>query len=235
MTLVPYTALLQQFKSPPAGKLFCLHGDRSVFQVSLYAASHALIGGHPVALVDGSNHFDLYYLAEVARRVAAGQLAVKRRITPEELLERIYVSRAFTCYQMEATITERLPRFIYEKHTSIIMIFGLLDTFYDDQAPLFEVRASVQRILSALRALKQADRSILLASLDVRPASKERAMLFPTLRKAMDEVFSIVRQDDTLRILRETGEQHSPRLRVEDTTILTRKTTALSTSQTKSV
>lgn len=204
MTPVPYTALLQQFRSPPAGKLFCLHGDQSVFRVSLYAASHALLGGHPVALVDGSNHFDLYYLAEVARRMAAGQRAVNKRITPEDLLERIFISRAFTCYQMEATITERLPRFVGEKRTPIIMIFGLLDTFYDEQAPLFEVRASVQRILVALRALKHANYSILLASLDMRPASKERGMLFPMLCSAMDEVFSIFRQDEMLCIQRET-------------------------------
>jgi hypothetical protein len=204
MTPVPYTALLQQFRSPPAGKLFCLHGDRSVFRVSLYAASHVLVGGHPVALVDGSNHFDLYYIAEVARRMAAGQRAGSRRITPEELLERIFISRAFTCYQMEATITERLPRFVGEKRTPIIMIFGLLDTFYDEQAPLFEVRASVQRVLVALRTLKHANHSILLASLDTRPASKERGMLFPMVCSAMDEVFSIFRQEETLRIQRET-------------------------------
>lgn len=223
MTLVPYTALLQQFKSPPAGKLFCLHGDRSVFRVSLYAASHALLGGHPVALVDGSNHFDLYYIAEVARRVAAAQRAGNKRITPEELLRRIFVSRAFTCYQMEATITERLPRFVCEKHTPIVMIFGLLDTFYDEQAPLFEVRASVQRILAALRALKQDDLSILLASLDVRPTAKERAMLFPTLCKAMDAVFSIVRRDDALRILREAGGQENSTLRVGNTIVVSQK------------
>jgi len=208
MTLVPYTALLQQFKSPPAGKLYCLHGDRSVFRVSLYAASHALLGGHSVALVDGSHRFDLYYLAEVARRMATNAGVPNTRMTPEQLLERIYVSRAFTCYQMEATITERLPRFVFDHRTPIVMIFGLLDTFYDEQAPLFEVRASLQRILAALRALKQAERSLLLASLDMQPASKGREMLFPTLCSAMDEVFLIVRQEETLRIQRET-KQHT--------------------------
>ena len=204
--IVPYTTFLRKFKADPPGKLYCLHGDRSVFRISLYAASHALLAGMPIALVDGTNRFDAYYIAEFARRVTSQRLATKH-VKPEQLLESIYISRAFTCYQMEATITERLPAFLTWKHSSVAIIFGLLDTFYDEQAPLFEVKASLQRIIVSLYKLKQQNISVLLASLDVKLASKERSVLFPKLRSAMDEVFTVIETDEGQRIEHETQQR----------------------------
>jgi len=72
-----------------------------------------------------TNRFDVHYLAEFARRLAcrpAGSAGARhdgRRITPEDLLDRIFVSRAFTCYQMEAAITERLPAFLRRSGSSV--------------------------------------------------------------------------------------------------------------------
>jgi hypothetical protein len=180
---------VQQFEQAPPGKLFCLHGDTSVFRLSLYAASHALLRGVPIALVDGTNRFDVYYIAEFARKVTNQS---KRCVTPEQLLRQIYVARAFTCYQMEATITERLPAFLKRTGAPIAIIFGLLDTFYDEQAPLFEVQKSVQRIIVALQELKQANISVLLASKDMKLESKGRNTLFSKVRSAMDHTVQLV-------------------------------------------
>jgi hypothetical protein len=127
-----------------------------------------------------------------------------RHVDPGQMLRNIFVSRAFTCYQMEATLTERLPAFVKRIHSPVAIIFGLLDTFYDEQAPLFEVRASVQRIIDALHTLKQENVSILLASLDVQLASKERNGLFPKLKAAMDRVFYVTEDERGQRILHES-------------------------------
>jgi hypothetical protein len=189
--LLPYGALINQFEAAPPGKLFCLHGrDAVVFRLSLYAASHALLRGVPVALVDGTNRFDAYYIAEFARKVTSQQLT-KDRVPPEQLLRNIFIARAFTCYQMEATITDRLPAFLKRTGASIAIIFGLLDTFYDEQAPLFEVKASVGRILTALRRLKADNVAVLLASLDMKLESKERNQLLPKVLSAMDQALEI--------------------------------------------
>ncbi len=195
---VQYSALLRHFGETPAGKLFCLHGDRSVFRLSLYAASQALLRGVPIALVDGTNRFDLYYIAEFARRVTG-----KTPVKPDDLLDRIFISRAFTCYQMEAVITERLPLFAAKRHTPVIVVFGLLDTFYDEQAPLFEVKASVQRIIASLHKLKQENYSVLLAVQDMKLASRERSMLFPKLKASMDEVFEVSWTESGLKVVHE--------------------------------
>lgn len=183
---------MQQFEQAPPGKLFCLHGDASVFRLSLYTASHALLRGVPIALVDGTNRFDVYYIAEFARKVTSQS---KRCVTPDQLLRQIYVARAFTCYQMEATITERLPAFLKRTGAPVAIVFGLLDTFYDEQAPLFEVQKSVQRIIVALQELKQANISVLLASKDMKLESKGRNALFPRVRAAMDHVFTVTGSD----------------------------------------
>lgn len=184
------TSLIRQFEAAPPGKLFCLHGGSPlVFRLSLHAASHALLRDVPIALVDGTNRFDPYYIAEFARRVTH---QTKTQVTPEQLLRQIYVARAFTCYQMEATITERLPAFLERSQAPVAIIFGLLDTFYDEQAPLFEVKASVGRMIAGLQRLKQANISVLLASMDVRLESKERNGLFPRIQAVMDHTAQLV-------------------------------------------
>ena len=198
---VPYTQLVQQFKSAPPGKLYCIHGTGGVFRISLAAAAHVLLGGMPVTLVDGTNRFDAYYLAEFARK-HAGVRPDGRRITPESLLDNIFISRAFTCYQMEAVITERLPVFVRQKGSPVVIIFGLLDTFYDEQAPLFQVKAGLERIAVALRALKEDHVAVLLASLDVKLDSKERNALFPRMMTVMDRVYRLVEDAGSQRLLR---------------------------------
>jgi hypothetical protein len=200
--MVPYSAVIRRFNAAPPGKLYCLHGTNGVFRLSLYAASHALLAGVPVTLVDGTNRFDVYYIAEFARRVAHRQPA-GRPVTPERLLENIFIARAFTCFQMEATITERLPAFLRKRHSPIVIIFGLLDTFYDEQAPLFEVRAGVQRVIATLHGLRQQNVSVLLASRDVTLESRERNALFPHVTRAMDEVFQVLDTEEGVRILHE--------------------------------
>ncbi|HUI64650.1 MAG TPA: hypothetical protein VL126_07405 [Bacteroidota bacterium] len=202
LSVVPYTQLVQQFKSAPPGKLYCLHGSAGVFRTSLAAAAHVLLNGMPVTLVDGTNRFDLYYLAEFARK-NAGRLPDGRQIRPADFLDNIFVSRAFTCYQMEAVITERLPAFVRRRGSPVVIIFGLLDTFYDDQAPLFEVKAGLRRIVEALRRMREANVAVLLASLDLRLASKERNGLFPYLMSAMDRVYRMDEDEGGQRILRE--------------------------------
>jgi hypothetical protein len=179
---------MEQLRPLAPGTLTCLHGSPLVFRLSLAAAAHVLFSGKTVALVDGTNRFDLYALAEFARRQAASG-GNATCMTPDDLLDRIFVSRAFTCYQMEAAVTERLPAFLKKNDTPVAIIYGLLDTFYDEQAPLFEVRAGLRRIIAALHRLRGEKITVLLASQNMRLASPERNNLFPTLMREMDRVY----------------------------------------------
>lgn len=212
--LIPAASLVQHFVAAPPGKLHCLHGTSSaVFRLSLTAASHALVRGIPIALVDGTNRFDLYYLAEFARRqhVHAGS----RALTPEAMLDRIFISRAFTCYQMEAVVTERLPAFLDRQGIPVAIIFGLLDTFYDDQAPFFEVKEGVRRIIAALHRIRERNVAVLLASLDMTLEARERNSLFPLLASSMDRVYSMTETEESPRIVLESPAAYAaPAMRV---------------------
>ena len=204
------SVLVRQFQALPPGKLFCLSGGSGeVFRLSLSMASHALLKGTPIALVDGSNRFDVYRIAEFARQVTSRHLA---KVRPDDLLKNIFVARAFTCYQMEATITERLPAFVKRIGAPVAIIFGLLDTFYDEQAPLFEVRASLERIISSLHGLKQTSVSVLLSSVEIKLESRERNGLLPRVKREMDRVYWLEEREEGKRIVL-IGDKYEPRRR----------------------
>lgn len=215
---IQYSSVIEQFQSAPPGKLFCLHGGNAVFRLSLAGASRALASGIPMTLVDGTNRFDVYYITDFARRLAGQQQG--RHRTPEQFLRNIFISRAFTCFQMEAVITDRLLPFVRERKSPVVIIFGLLDTFYDEQAPLHEVRASLGRIITALQRLKAERIAVLLACADLRPASAERRDLFPRLAGAMDRVYRVSDEGGRLRVTgsgpdisRQTGADNADRKR----------------------
>jgi hypothetical protein len=55
--------------------------------------------GHPIRVFDGGNRFDGYFIARLARRLSND---------PHATLERIQLSRAFTCFQL-AELIENTP------------------------------------------------------------------------------------------------------------------------------
>ena len=138
--------------------------------------------GTPIAVVDGCNRFNVHLLSRFAR---------ERRLDPDEFLRRIFISRGFTCYQMEQAVTRRLPLFLQSIGSNIAMIFGLLDTFYDEQASFREVQQILRRVLGTLQDIKTGGVSVLLACTEWNVLPKERNQLFATLKTGMDTVYRL--------------------------------------------
>jgi len=180
-------ALIRSF-TEPRGKIYLLYGDPLVFRLSLLLASQSLAGGASLAVVDGCNRFDVHAITRFAR---------ERRLDPDTLLRRIFVSRGFTCYQMEAAVTDKLPAFLGHIHSRTAMIFGLLDTFYDEQAPLREAQHILTHVLDAIRRMKQQNVSLLLTCTEWNVLPKERNRLFSTLKTGMDNVYRLSVRADT--------------------------------------
>jgi hypothetical protein len=195
--------LVQSFVAPP-GKVCLLYGDHLIYQLSLRMAAHAMTQGTSVAVVDGCNRFNVHLLSRFAR---------ERRIDPDEFLHRIYISRGFTCYQMEQAVGNRLPLFLESIGSNVAMIFGLLDTFYDEQASFREVQQILQRLLGTLQEIKRGGVSILLACTEWNVLPKERNQLFTTLKTGMDNIYRLtVDQNNKPSLILESGEiiqQHS--------------------------
>ena len=174
-------ALVQSFVAPP-GKVCLLYGDKFIFNLSLRMAAYAMAQGNSVAVVDGCNRFNVHLLSRFAR---------ERRIDPDEFLRRIFISRGFTCYQMEQAVSARLPLFLESIGSNIAMIFGLLDTFYDEQASFREVQQILRRLLGTLQEIKASGVSVLLACTEWNVLPKERNQLFTTLKTGMDTIYRL--------------------------------------------
>ncbi len=187
-------SLSGRFINPPPGKLYLLYGAREIFHLSLFVASKILGRHRLIAVVDGANRFDAYYLARVVREQYGN---------PEPFLNNIYVSRGFTCYQMEAAITQRLPQFLHRMKSKTAMIFGLLDTFYDEQAKFHEVQHSLQRILRKLHEMKTDGVSILIASLEMKVLPEERNQLLHTLKSSADQLYRLDVSDERSQLIKE--------------------------------
>jgi len=183
--------------SETAGKVWLLYGDDSVFRLSHRIAAHILNIGSPMVLVDGANRFDIHSIVRFAREHGAD---------PDAFLNRLFIARGFTCYQVEATITERLPAFLERCGAQSAMIFGLLDTFYDEQASLRDVRAILARVTTTLHAMRDAGMSLLLSGTDWRVLPPERNELLSRLKASMDRVYRLdLDENQRPQLFRERG------------------------------
>ncbi len=121
---------------PKAGSFILLVGPRSL-NVTMLTAIARLAQRQPVRVLDGGNRFNAYGLT----RLAAGR---------PEVLERITVSRAFTCYQVLALL-ESTPA-----APSPFVILDLLNTFYDESVQAGERKRLLRSCIIHLHRLERA-------------------------------------------------------------------------------
>lgn len=134
----------------PPGRplLLVILGPYAAAQAMLTLAAHLARRG-PLQVLDGGNRFNAYIVARQLRRLSSSSAAGSR---PDlrQCLDRIRVARAFTCYQMGALIDQ----------TSLVgsptLVIDLLDTFYDESAPLEERRRLTEHCMRRLRQGQQA-------------------------------------------------------------------------------
>ena len=145
------------------GGLVLLYGDHAVLAYSLRAVASLLASGQHVVFIDSANAFNPFLIAEVATRWG-------RR--PEELLNRIHVSRTFTVHQLEALITERLSDALKTYASRVLVASGFLDNLYDEDVELRETWRVFRKATAHLRAL--ADAGVLVLVVCPAPAARLR-------------------------------------------------------------
>jgi len=142
------------------------HGDHA----DLLAAAARLAGRGPVTILDGGNRCNAYVLA----RAAGGR---------PELLGRISLSRAFTCYQM-AALLENTPA-----GPAPVLVLDFLATFYDEAVSAFERRRLLAGCLVDLRRLSR-EAGVAVGVCPPKVASPENGALLAALHAAADGVWS---------------------------------------------
>ncbi len=106
--------------------------------IACLTAELALQGS--VTVLDGGNRFQPYRVARLLRQ---------KTVDVTSAAQRIFIRRAFTCYQMLALL-ECTPSF-----RQPYIILDLLATFYDDHVPAHEARRLLEACLHQVERLGQ--------------------------------------------------------------------------------
>jgi len=159
-----------------------LYGDHAVLGYSLRAIASLLARGEHVVFIDSANAFNPFLIAEVAT-------GWDRR--PEELLDRIHVSRTFTVHQLEALITERLSDALKTYASRVLVASGFLDNLYDEDVELREAWRVFRKATAHLRAL--ADAGVLVLVVCPAPAARlrDRDEMLNALMAEADKVIKL--------------------------------------------
>jgi len=132
------------------GEFAVLQGSPSIISLTSLLCVRAQLptqlGGlsSSVVFIDGGNSFRLYKIA---------RLAQLNQLDPEEVLGRIFVSRAFTAYQLTSLIMEKLEQTISRYNAKLVVISDIAGFFLDNDVPQEEAQRIYSQIVSYLSNL----------------------------------------------------------------------------------
>ncbi len=118
--------------------------------ISSYITGWMAGQGIDVVVLDGANRFDPYVVSSFAKKAS---------ISPESLLKRIRIARAFTCYQMATLVEEKLiallrqEEVIRQAHKPRVILLGPITTFLDEDVQERETRPLIERMLKKIEEM----------------------------------------------------------------------------------
>lgn len=189
----PHKFVDRHFTAPP-GKVGLLYGEKRVYSLGMLITAEMLMHTRSVVFIDGANRVDPHLLSKLARI---------RSIDPYSFLDRAYVTRAYTCYQLDISITDGLLEFVRGVGSHFVIVYGLIDLFDDDQVPLPDVTDILRRVRQTLIHLKANGVSTLLVSSFPRFQLKERERFFETMRAMSDVQYRLEHHRDHQHIILE--------------------------------
>ncbi len=177
-----------------------LFGGKGVGEVSSYVAGWMASHRSDVIVLDGENRFNPYTVAAFARKAS---------LSPEGLLKRIRIARAFTCYQMATLMGEKLASSLRQDAISKtqkpwIILLGPITTFLDEDVPEREVRPLFERSLRNIEILAGEGVSFFLFQ-GLIPSHAKRAYLMKRLIRFANLVLRIDLDDQGTKVILEKG------------------------------
>ena len=108
-----------------------------------------------VLFVDGSNTFKLYDVSSFAQRCG---------VDPWKVLENVFVSRAFTAYQLTSVVFEQMQDAIEDYGVRVVILSDLVRLFLDKDVPKREAQEVFLQLTSYLAKFAENKRVVLVAS-----------------------------------------------------------------------
>jgi hypothetical protein len=124
--------------------------------------------GSNVVFLDGGNTFRLYQVARLARL---------HHLDPKKTLERIYLSRAFTAYQMTALILEKLKETVKRYNAKLAIISDIAGFFLDKDVPEYEARRVYSQVAAYLSNFAKENQIALIATYLPHKETKRNSFL----------------------------------------------------------
>jgi hypothetical protein len=160
-------AMLEALLGP---RLSLLWGTRSPTRALLSMLTILAGRGETVRVFDGGNRFDGYFVARLARRMTP---------EPHSVLERVQLSRAFTCFQLAELIENA------RIEPGPLFVLDLLNTFYDESVPLRDVERLLAVTISHLKRMATHG-PVIVGAREPQTLVKERWILLDRLQIAAD-------------------------------------------------
>jgi hypothetical protein len=155
------------------GELVVLHGSQVCHVLSELLCIRSQLptaeGGlnSSAVFIDGCNRSDPYLISENARLLG---------LEPEETLKNIWVSRAFTSYQLTALVTEKLPEVLNRLNSRLVVVSDIATLYCDSDIELFEAKKTFNRVARFLWNLVR-ERNLLLVVTSFSSTNKRKRLL----------------------------------------------------------
>ncbi len=185
---------------PSSPKKILFRGEETG-EIASYAAGWMAGKGMDVIVLDGANRFNPYIASSFAR---------KALISPEKILTRIRIARAFTCYQMATLMGEQLPSLLDKERTNSkggkpqVILLGPITTFLDEDVSEREIRPLFDRSLQKMEEMALRGIPFFLFQPSV-PSDSRRAYLTKRLSQFSNWVWRIELGDKEPKIILERG------------------------------
>lgn len=108
-----------------------------------------------VIFVDGANTFRLYDISTIAQSY---------ELDPRTVLERIFISRAFTAYQLTSTVLEKLQTAIKIYDSKFIVLSNFAQLYLDEDMPKKESQEIFLQLTSYLSNFAKKNQVIILVT-----------------------------------------------------------------------
>jgi hypothetical protein len=135
-----------------------------------------------VLFVDGDNSFRLYDISSLAQRY---------QLEPIDVLEKIFISRAFTAYQHSSVILDKLEKAIYLHNSKLVLLSSPSHLYLDSDLEAKEAQEIFIQLTDFLSDFTTENQVIVVATNLLRVKSKRNTFFRKVLSRKANVVASI--------------------------------------------
>lgn len=179
----------QLFSGFTQGDFAVIQGSSSTALISLLCVRGQLptqLGGlnTKVVYIDGGNTFDLYRIAELGKAYS---------FNPKQVLDNIYISRAFTAYQLTALLMQKLKTAIDNVNAKLVIVSDISGFFLDPDIPDFEAERIFSQVTTFLSNFAREHKIVLITTYQPHKGDRRNTFLHNLAVSKANVVLSLTR------------------------------------------